>query len=158
MDCQEERGWCDTLWGSVTCAAEGKVGCVLNKAQGAGARGPQTIVYTWERNSEWLGSAWLSCTFSNNLWEALRIICSSFPLRLRFWLTPWVTGTSRAWTSYLKSHCKWSLFPFLLWPDLLQGRNWRSPAEAEHSLGLQRRPGALCSMISWIQLYLTLNF
>lgn len=121
-------------------ATERKVGCVLNRAQRGGVSWHRTIVYTRKRNSEQLGAAWFSWTFSKNSWEALRIIYSSFPPRLRF-LADTISDWHFPRLDFL-SHCSLSvelrLVCFHFFSGLTgSGRNWKSPAEAEHRLGFR---------------------
>lgn len=128
------------LWGFVMWATERKVGCVLNRAQRGGVSWHRTIVYTRKRNSEQLGAAWFSWTFSKNSWEALRIIYSSFPPRLRF-LADTISDWHFPRLDFL-SHCSLSvelrLVCFHFFSGLTgSGRNWKSPAEAEHRLGFR---------------------
>ena len=109
----------------------------------------QIIVYTWERNSEWLGSAWSFWTFLKNLWEGLRIIYGPFLPRLRFLADTINDWHFLSWT--FSSHCSLEKAQrqlcFTFFPGLtcsVEVAEGASHAEAELRWDLHMRLGGPC--------------
>lgn len=104
-DCQEEREW--LVWlplGLCRMCIRTKVSCILNKAQRGRSKEKSNHCLDQERNSEWLGSAWVSNNSPTICGRPSELFIVPFHLDSGSLLTPYVTDPSRGRSFYLTAH------------------------------------------------------